>query len=102
MIGNEAMKKIVFGMTVLLASFFVYPNDDLKLSDTAKMICINHENKESCEGFINTGIILAFNQGRIAGICELMEKYGEEVKEEQKGLCEKAFETEKDVKTIKY
>ncbi|WP_368871893.1 hypothetical protein [Proteus terrae] len=89
----------------LITTFISSPSiakENRKLSDVAEMVCANHEDKDSCEGFVNTSIIVAFEQGRVSGICDLMKEYGEKIPEDQKDRCSESKNVLQDVRNIKF
>ncbi|MEQ5239984.1 hypothetical protein HG541_10050 [Proteus terrae subsp. cibarius] len=89
----------------LIITFISSPSvakENRKLSDVAEMVCVNHEDKASCEGFVNTSIILAFEQGRVSGICDSMTEYGEKIPDDQKDRCSESKQALQDVRNIKF
>ncbi|MGQ7951223.1 hypothetical protein [Providencia huashanensis] len=97
------MKKALITLAItLLLPATSFSESEMKLSDVASKVCADHDDKTACEGFINSAIVVAFEQGKTSGICDLMKGYGEKVKNEQRYLCEDAKKTEKDVRDIKY
>ncbi|MER1737921.1 hypothetical protein KC844_00530 [Proteus mirabilis] len=89
----------------LITTFISSPSiakENRKLSDVAEMVCANHEDKDSCEGFVNTSIIVAFEQGRVSGICDLMKEYGEKIPDDQKDRCSESKKVLQDVRNIKF
>ncbi len=42
--------------------------ENRKLSDVAEVVCANYDDKNSCEGFVNTSIIVRIEQGRVSVI----------------------------------
>lgn len=76
--------------------------ENIKISDIAKAACINHKDKESCEGFVIASMGHAFEQGRISVVCDLMRESGEKISEEQKDRCSEANEILREVRSVKY
>ncbi|QNH64561.1 hypothetical protein H7F13_10990 [Proteus vulgaris] len=76
--------------------------ENIKIPDVAKAACINHKDKESCEGFVIASMGHAFEQGRISMVCDLMRESGEKIPEEQKDRCDEANDMLREVRSVKY
>lgn len=102
------MRKLLIASIGVLSSLAILfsansiAKENRKLSDVAEMVCTNHEDKDSCEGFVNTSIIVAFEQGRVSGICDLMKEYGEKIPDDQKDRCSESKKALQDVRNIKF
>ncbi|HBM9712664.1 TPA: hypothetical protein SMT43_000324 [Proteus mirabilis] len=102
------MRKILVTSIGVLSSLSILfsassiAKENIKISDVAKAACVNHKDKESCEGLIIASMGHAFDQGRISMVCDLMRESGEKIPEEQKDRCDEANEMLLDVRSVKY
>lgn len=100
------MKNSIFiSVFALIIAFISSPSiakENIKISDIAKAACINHKDKKSCEDFIADSMGVAFNNGRISMVCDLMRESGDKIPEEQKDRCDEANEMLLDVRSVKY
>ncbi|HCZ8414452.1 TPA: hypothetical protein O4D67_000021 [Proteus mirabilis] len=102
------MRKILVTSIGVLSSLSILfsassmAKENIKISDVAKAACVNHKDKESCEGLIIASMGHAFDQGRISMVCDLMLESGDKIPEEQKDRCDEANEMLLDVRSVKY
>ncbi|MBG2803218.1 hypothetical protein [Proteus penneri] len=102
------MRKILVTSIGVLSSLSILfsassiAKENIKISDVAKAACVNHKDKESCEGLIIASMGHAFDQGRISMVCDLMRESGDKISEEQKDRCDEANEMLLDVRSVKY
>ncbi|EPO7877233.1 MULTISPECIES: hypothetical protein [Proteus] len=102
------MRKILVTSIGVLSSLSILfsassiAKENIKISDVAKAACVNHKDKESCEGLIIASMGHAFDQGRISMVCDLMRESGDKIPEEQKDRCDEANEMLLDVRSVKY
>ncbi|QKJ48008.1 hypothetical protein ONR71_13635 [Proteus terrae] len=92
----------VFALIITFISSPSVAKENIKIPDVAKAACINHKDKESCEGFVIASMGHAFEQGRISMVCDLMRDSGEKIPEEQKDRCSEANDMLREVRSVKY
>lgn len=92
----------VFALIITFISSPSAAKENIKIPDVAKAACINHKDKESCEGFVIASMGHAFEQGRISMVCDLMRESGEKIPEEQKDRCSEANDMLREVRSVKY
>ena len=92
----------VFALIITFISSPSVAKENIKIRDVAKAACINHKDKESCEGFVIASMGHAFEQGRISMVCDLMRDSGEKIPEEQKDRCSEANDMLREVRSVKY